>query len=434
MKLQNNYIFLLQENSEKQSNTKAKEDGTVVLKLHRSFDSCFESYFDNIHRNKTESTPFNSLFNVDINEKDSSATIVTFTVEKNVYLNLTVESKTKSKTIKILESLHNQIFGCVDIKKDYIPIVSYDSISEYYCNKLYPKLGHMERLLRRLCFNIYILNFGRNYYQATIKDEIQERAKKNMRKKGEISRLQKFFYSLDFHDIEDILFTPQWLEDEETRRTTILANPDLSKLSNEELREAFENIKPKSDWERFFSNKMPKINAYDLIHQIHIYRNSVAHSKFITKDDYQTCNKLLNKLIRSIENAIIITEEEDFAEKSFGKLRESIANVVKMFATFNETLAPSFEILSKSVANAIKVLSNIKIPEINIPKFDFPKIDIPKIDIPTFPNLFGPLSTDDLTDDVDLNDDEEIENETDDCNDETTKNTEDSDIAENNDM
>ena len=66
---------------------------------------------------------------------------------------------------------------------------------------------------------------------------------------------------------------------------------------------------------------MPKINAYDLIHQIRNYRNSIAHNKFLNKEDYEICNKLLNKLIRSIEKAIIITEEEDFAERTVGKLQ-----------------------------------------------------------------------------------------------------------------
>lgn len=433
MRLQNNYIFLLQDSSEKKSSTQTKSDGTVVLKLHQSFDTTFDRCFENIHRNKEESTPFCSLFSVDVNETNCTANIITFTVEKNVYLNLTVEAKTKAQAIKILESLHKQIFDCDNIKKDYIPIVSYDSVSEYYCNKLYPKINRMERLLRRLCFNIYILNFGTNYYQATIQGEIQERAKKNMRKKSEIYRLQLFFYSLDFSDIEKILFTPQWLDSEETKRCEILKNKDLSQLTDKELREAFEDIKPKSDWERFFSAKMPKINAYDLIHQIHNYRNSVAHSKFLNNEDYVLCNKLLNKLIKSIEKAIIITEEEDFAERTFGKLQASLARVAKVFEDFNKMWTTSIDIMTKSATIALDRLTkikipDIKIPDIKIPEFNFPNYTLPNFNLPTFnipqynwDNIFNKLNFDvptyELPDDI-L--DEEIgDNETD-CDDEKT--------------
>ena len=62
--------------------------------------------------------------------------------------------------------------------------VNFSNFREYYCNKLYPKLNGLERNLRKLLFNTYIVNFGKSYYERTINKSIQGKAKQVIRARG----------------------------------------------------------------------------------------------------------------------------------------------------------------------------------------------------------------------------------------------------------
>ena len=114
-----------------------------------------------------------------------------------------------------MEQIQDRLLSLTELNERYIAIISYDAISEYYCNKIIPKLNSLERNLRKLLFNIYIVNFGRNYYQATTGEEFQAKIKRVIQASGnkekkEEERLKQFFYSLEFNDIQTLLFTPSW--------------------------------------------------------------------------------------------------------------------------------------------------------------------------------------------------------------------------------
>ena len=357
MRLENNYIFLSKEIQKSGGND--NKNNTVVLGM--GFNSVFSRLFGNIHRSQQQSNLLRTVFTVDVDDNTCSALITTYVVEKNAYLNLTVNAPTQAKAVKMLEAIHNQIASSKELEKNYTIIISYDAISEYYCNKIYPKINHMERLLRRLCFNVYILNFGRSYYTATIDSNIQDKAKKIIRSNKDNVRLQKFFYSLDFGDIETMLFEPHWTDVEERRRTELLSTMDLSSLTDSELRQAFEKCRPASDFERLFSDKLQDIDTQGMIGQVHDYRTNVAHSKFFYREDYLSCNSVLNKLIKSIEKAIAITEEKDFVEKNWGKVIEALGPALKALAEYTQKAmtqaAPFLEWLGRTAQKYWKLFS-----------------------------------------------------------------------------
>ena len=71
-----------------------------------------------------------------------------YNITRYSYLDICVRGKTTYQVVSALEYIHDKIIGS-DIERDYIMIVSYDSVSEYYCNKAYPKLNKLERNLRK---------------------------------------------------------------------------------------------------------------------------------------------------------------------------------------------------------------------------------------------------------------------------------------------
>ncbi len=157
-----------------------------------------------------------------------------------------------------------------------------------------------------------------------------------------IEYLQNFFYSLEWGDIEAFLFTENCTEFDKVERDAFLENnKDLSQLSDAELRTAFQKLSPRSDWDRFFCDKIDTPNIKDIITQIRLCRNIIAHCKRFTKSEYDKNNKIVNRLNSDILKAIQITEDKDFAEKN------------------SETLAGTLNMLSAGFASYLKSMAEI---------------------------------------------------------------------------
>ena len=237
----------------------------------------------------------------------------------NVYLRITIPAKPTVRVIKCLEQIHKRIIE-TRIEKEFILVVTYDSISEYYCNKIYPFLNEMDRNLRTLMFDVFILNLGKNYYWASIGQDTVNRAKKTARLTGnkrtkEIEAIKKVFYSLDYSDIRNIFFEKCWTSYDEDQRQQFLGNiQDLSSLTDKELREAFLASAPRNNWDRFFKGKLSS-EVEEVFSQIQDYRNNIAHCKFFYRKDYEECYKLIKQLNKELVLAIKRTEDNDIVYK-----------------------------------------------------------------------------------------------------------------------
>lgn len=291
------------------------------------------------------------------------------------YLSVLVEGKSKVKIIGCLEQIQDKLLSLPELNERYIPIISYDAISEYYCNKIIPKLNSLERNLRKLLFNIYIVNFGRNYYQATTSEEFQAKIKRviqasGSKEKKEEDRLKQFFYSFEFSDIQTLLFTPSWtLFDENNKKNFLDEHQDLSKLSDDQLREAFSEFSIKSDWERFFSSKIDIDEIEEIIESIRKYRNKIAHFKFFSKSEYTNCEKIMRKLNRAIITAIQITEEKDFASKNYEYMSKALAEPLMRMAKLTQTLSvsvyPTIRALKQISDGVNNVIQTINFPALS---------------------------------------------------------------------
>ena len=79
------------------------------------------------------------------------------------------------------------------LSKNYIIITSYDSISEYYCNKVYPKLNEFERKFRKLLFITYTAQFKKAYFESTTSKELQTKAKEKIKNRNAEYRIQQYY-------------------------------------------------------------------------------------------------------------------------------------------------------------------------------------------------------------------------------------------------
>lgn len=382
MTLNNSYIFL--EHPNKQPSSNKDEQGNMVLVVGNNIYSFVKKEFPCVVKGVAREDVFQTKLDCNFNEGKMSCTIsfVITEVEKITYLDVIVNGKGHYNLISCLEFIQDKLLNS-GVRQHYIEIVSYDAISEYYCNKAFVKLNALERNLRKLLFNIYILHFGKDYYSATMNTVLQEKIKgvigssnakdylREIRQRYNVSadhakaiiRLQQFFYSLEFADLQQFLFSPTWTKKDEEDRTAFLEKTkDLSVLSDVELRNAFEKFTPKSDWERFFSCKIQISEIEELIDELRRYRNAVAHLKFFYKDDYQRSNKIIIKLNKAIIEAIKLTEEKDFSQKNaealcriFSGITEAMSEMLKSVREAALTIIQSetFQLI-KNISTQIK--------------------------------------------------------------------------------
>ena len=379
MQFKSSYIFLKNEYAEAKRKTENEnrrtENGDKII-LTLDFDHSVHAFaskcFPGIIEDKRESTPIKSVYNCDLQlEKDTfSSRFVMTNVSGATYLDVTVNGSSKAKIIKCLEYIQDALLNS-GIREYYIDIVSYDAISEYYCNKIYPKLNELERNLRKLLFNTYIVNFRSNYYSTTVREELQNKIKKgigdipseeverikntykaNSRKEAtDIERLQMFFYSLELGDIKDLLFTKTWTEADENNKKEFLGiHSDLSSLTDEELRVAFEEYVPKSDWNRFFASKIDVEDIEKVLDSIRKYRNCIAHSKFLHRSDYIECRSLMNRLNAAVLKAIEITEDKDFPEKAYADSRKAMQELRERFDEYAKYISTAVETIRSQIS------------------------------------------------------------------------------------
>lgn len=381
MELTNSYIFLKNPYSKEDPTRHRSKDGTITLTFRDNLFNYIEKSFATITKVDCSENFYHKKYVGDITYDNIICKAEFFVTEvvDTMYLDISVTGKTKIQTIKCLEFIQETLLSS-GVREIYIDIVSYDAISEYYCNKIYPKLNTLERNLRKLLYNIYIVNFGRDYYRTTINEDLQNKIKSvigsdsNKEEKEqikndykiatrkdaeEINRLQRFFYSLEYSDIQKLLFTPSWtIADESAKNKFLNKHDNLSHLSDKELREAFSKYVPRSDWDRFFSNKINLSGIRDLIEQIRLFRNSVAHFKFFYKSEYYGCDKLVKQLNTAIIKAIRITEDEDFSKKNAEYLSESVITITESFKSYSNLFAEMAQhLIANLIPNTVSAVS-----------------------------------------------------------------------------
>lgn len=411
MKYKNSYIFLKRNNKDQET---TKNDNKIVFRLTPSIKSLLKKTFENIKSDYRESEDFNSgKFTIKKGNKDVEILFKYYSVMGNYYLDIIVEDKNVLSAVSVLNEINNILFAKNNFFDEfYVSIISYDYSSEYYCNKLYPYLNEFERKLRKLLFNIYTLNFNLDYYSAIPNDEVKNNIKKgskeinkelNKLNNGNVSvedcLIKYGFYSLEYSDVDKLLFTKYISPDDESKLEEFLnINKDLTKLSDEELRKKFELSKPKNAWERFFNNKKMGDNFQEIFNLIRVFRNNIDHCKFISKKQYDECTKLLKQEIKSLDTAISITKEKDFFNRNIELSLESINRISKMVSEIvmssYKPLMDSIELMTQPMKKLSEKMKSIVNPMSSIlsntPSMVLPEVELLKYNIP---NYFSNIET-----------------------------------------
>ena len=400
--LNNDYIFLPKTKKDDSRISSKDTDDTIRIQARKNVFLYIRNIFGEPICKDEENIVFKIIYTYEMEIKNIMYEVIftIYNITRSSYLDICVRGKTTYQVVSALEYIHDKISGS-NIERDYIMIVSYDSVSEYYCNKAYPKLTKLERNLRKLLFNTYTVNFGVDYYQKTVSPDLQKKIKGVIQAKGneekkQIERLKKFFYSMEFSDIQALLFTKKWTTVEEESKAEFLSKHEkLTELSEEDIRTAFDTFSPKSDWERLFADKVDNSEIENMIETVRSTRNDIAHCKFFYKEQYNTFNKAVTYLNHLILKAIQLTEEKDFVHKQAESFRIALAGIADTLAQFQKYIKDS---ISSSLQSFSLVMNEVrKSFDVNIGKM-LSNIDFSRL---------ATIEEDELNDENDEEDNEE---------------------------
>lgn len=209
-------------------------------------------------------------------------------------------------------------------EQQYINIIRvYDGVSASFCERLYPKYGAFERLLRQIILLVLTKAFGNDWRNKTITEEQLNDMKRVAKAKGNLS-LSDTLEQFDLASMERYLFEKRQINyidffDEKLKKEEILNK------EKEELVELINEMRPCSLWERNFEMLGKQSKWEKQIYEIHGLRNKVAHSKKITKEEYKTINKKLNKLNHDLNDAIIKIQDKDFENVDYVDILSNFA-------------------------------------------------------------------------------------------------------------
>lgn len=340
----NSYIFLKKDEHKSKKNI---EKDVLYVQLGESFLELFNKNFELKHNYNT-TTMLNSVkkgkFLLEINNDFKKINYSYYSSNENYYLDISFDSKSKKERIIVFNEINSKILGknSFFIEK-YIPINSYDYVSAEYGKELFNLLNEFERSLRVLLLNIYTNNFSVENFFVSIPENIVDTinfntrySSKNNQKIRYYDKVEQAFYLLTLNQVENILFTEYQTSEEKALIDDILIKEaDLTKLSDSKLRELINISRPKCSWDRFFYDKITCESFEDKLSEIRKIRNSVAHCKLITTENYNMCKKNLNYLTPIIKEAIENTHKKDF------------------FASFLETYNKNFNSLLTSIVGTI---------------------------------------------------------------------------------
>lgn len=369
MKVINSYIFF--KRKEKDKSKKATKSGNLgKITLPPSFYTLLKNTFDNVEE-LTDlaigSQITKGKFCVTYNGDNVSVEYVYQFVYSTCYLNLMVNLSEK-KSVEILDVINSRLTNPNSaFEKHYISIISYDSVSKYYCNKLYPFFNEFERKLRELLFLIYTTRFSLDYYLATTSQDLQRKIKEGsaiIRKDfrnypKDDADIKYAFYSLTYSDIENLLFSKHTSEDNQDYIKNLLENTkDLSSLSDKELRQSLEKGILKSDWENFFGDKIFD-DFKTILNTLREFRNNVAHCKFVTKEQYDKCIKILKSTIKTIDKAILLTKKNDFKAKNMSSVCDSISAFLNSFIDIMTPIIENIYTSTESLSGISEIVSSL---------------------------------------------------------------------------
>lgn len=228
-----------------------------------------------------------------------------------------------------------------------------NDVGKNYAINAYPILFNIENLLRRLIYRFMYINVGMQWNSNAISDDVKKSIdSKNRNTDG------NYLHNIDFIQLSHLLFQQYTNIPIQTFQNKLLETKDVTKFDLNTL----EDIKPKSNWERYFS-RLINIEDKDLKdkwEKLYMLRNMVPHNNFIERKHYDEIVSISSKITKILNEAleklsdIKLTDEEVIAIKNSVDDNNSYKmNLLKAAKMLNIGISTAVEFLNKNGYNVV---------------------------------------------------------------------------------
>ena len=276
--------------------------------------------------------------------------------EGTFYLTLSINNK-PAFSAKALSKVNDCLIRG-EHRKDFYIIHAYDEPSAYYCEKLAPRFGKVERLMRSFIYTTLTKSLGIEWFESSFSKEIQSAIRDKGLSYSDL--IERGLYEMTFAQLYDYLFAEFSYCSAEIVVYEQLLTQNLEEMDKETIISAIKSCQKECLWNRFFSDA--DFNLEEPLRKMRDYRNKVAHNKFIKYSEYTECIRGLTKINTTLQNAIHQLHSDIYTEKH---LTDTVMSFVALFAGLLKNnydvvsvMQKNFNALSKTLIKAFEIYAS----------------------------------------------------------------------------
>ena len=241
------------------------------------------------------------------------------------------ENENSAKALEALDTFINRLnenYGCL-----FKITTSWDGITVYYAKKLFPYIATVENLLREIIYTFMIKAVGSKWFNKTAPNKVRDNINKKTKRlepSTEIDtddpkkEIHNVLNTADFSMLTAFLFT----------KYNAKNKAGLTKETIKEIDEQFGDTIDKtaviqllndyiikSNWERYFSDKVKLEDPYQKLSDFYCYRCDIVHTRKIRRDEYKKALNLSKELIDVFDQCIDSIDEVQLSKEDYYSLK-----------------------------------------------------------------------------------------------------------------
>lgn len=267
--------------------------------------------------------------NTDINYTISNENVKG--LAKEIVFHLTIETTVEKK--QNLEEF-DSVLRRMNDKCDHLFYIYtiWNDVATDYLERLYPKIIEIEHLLRKIIYLLMIKSVGSSWIEKGTPKEVKEKIEETAKRSHVEQFIEDQLEYADFIQLGNFLFTPYSMNSDMQHLIGELKKAKEEKESGNRIDKIISQYESKSNWERYFSEKINIEGLEEKWQKMYSFRNIVAHAKQISRQDYNDAQKLVNELriafidcLNSVDNVALNKEQTEAIQEV---AKETIGNKV----------------------------------------------------------------------------------------------------------
>lgn len=279
---------------------------------------------------------------ISLNGNNVKCSIDNSNIKKAVPVRIKIDDETESN-IEIFSTCKEMIKN--NSKEEFYLNISYDGLSRYLANNLYPELADFETKLRSIAYSTLINDLGYDWVNESfsyndstkVKLENIERKKEKNKEKEYSKLIRNALEEFYLKDLGTYLFTEYQYPNDDVIVEELLNLAKSGNINQDEIDYIESKIVPKSLIRRYFENEDLNYikDNFDLINDA---RNDVMHHKEISLENYEKYKSILRSSLRIIDSLYDEINIGDYKKVEIGEIASAFGNAYRFMNEYNELI------------------------------------------------------------------------------------------------